>query len=44
MLMHLFKFARRYHLRHDDNEPVAMEALINLRTRGPLYMRLEPRN
>lgn len=44
MLVHLFKFARRYHLRHDNNEPVAMEALINLRTRGPLYMRLEPRN
>jgi cytochrome P450 len=44
MLVHLFKFTRRYHLRHDDNEPVAMEALINLRTRRPLFMRLEPRN
>lgn len=44
MLVHLFKATRRYHLRHDDNEPVAMEALINLRTRQPLFMRLEPRS
>ena len=42
-LIHLSKVARRYRLRRIDNEPVEFEALINLRTRKPIFMRLERR-
>ena len=44
MLMHLYKMARRYRLVFlPDNEPLELEAQINLRTRNPLFMRLERR-
>ena len=43
MLMHLYKVARRYRLRRVSDEPIEIEAQINLRTRKPLYMRLERR-
>ncbi len=43
MLMHLYKVARRYRLIYESAAPVALEAQINLRTRHPLYMRLERR-
>jgi cytochrome P450 len=43
MLMHLYKVARRYRLVFQPDEPVELEAMINLRTRRPLMMRLEPR-
>jgi enediyne biosynthesis protein E7 len=43
MLMHLYKVARRYRLRYASEEPIELEAQINLRTRKPLYMRLERR-
>jgi cytochrome P450 len=43
MLMHLYKVARRYRLTYVADRPVELEALINLRTRNPLFMRLERR-
>lgn len=43
MLMHLYKVARRYRLTFVADRPVELEAQINLRTRHPLYMRLERR-
>jgi cytochrome P450 len=43
MLVHLYKVARRYRLVRDGEEPVELEAQINLRTRKPLFMRLERR-
>jgi enediyne biosynthesis protein E7 len=43
MLVHLYKVARRYRLRHVPDEPLELEAQINLRTRYPLHMRLEAR-
>ncbi len=43
MLVHLYKVARRYRLARASSGPVALEAQINLRTRNPLYMRLETR-
>lgn len=43
MLMHLYKIARRYRLAYVPDRPLELEAQINLRTRYPLYMRLEPR-
>ncbi len=43
MLVHLYKLARRYRLARDSDEPIALEAQINLRTRKPLFMRLERR-
>jgi cytochrome P450 len=43
MLMHLYKVARRYRLTYLSAEPVELEAQINLRTKKPLYMRLERR-
>jgi cytochrome P450 len=43
MLMHLYKVARHYRLTYLPTEPVQLEALINLRTKNPLYMRLERR-
>ncbi len=43
MLVHLYKVARRFRLRLASDEPIELEAQINLRTRKPLYMRLECR-
>jgi cytochrome P450 len=43
MLVHLYKVARRYRLSRATQDPIALEAQINLRTRNPLYMRLERR-
>jgi cytochrome P450 len=43
MLMHLYKVARHYRLALASDEPVTLDAQINLRTRKPLVMRLEPR-
>jgi enediyne biosynthesis protein E7 len=43
MLVHLYKVARRYRLTRASSEPITLEAQINLRTRNPLYMRLETR-
>jgi cytochrome P450 len=43
MLMHLYKVARHYRLSYPSQEPIELEAQINLRTRKPLYMRLERR-
>ena len=43
MLMHLYKVARHYRLTYLPAEPVELEAQINLRTKNPLYMRLERR-
>ena len=43
MLMHLYKVARHYRLTLASDEPIELEAHINLRTRKPLVMRLERR-
>jgi len=43
MLMHLYKVARRYRLTRATDEAIELEAQINLRTRKPLYMKLERR-
>jgi cytochrome P450 len=43
MLMHLYKVARHYRLTLTSDEPIELEAQINLRTRKPLVMRLERR-
>jgi enediyne biosynthesis protein E7 len=43
MLMHLYKVARRYRLIHVPDKPIELEAQINLRTKHPLFMRLERR-
>jgi len=43
MLMHLYKVARHYRLVRASDEPIELEAQINLRTRKPLIMRLERR-
>lgn len=43
MLMHLYKVGRRYRLVRADNEPIELEAQVNLRTRKPLFMKLEQR-
>jgi len=43
MAMHLYKVARRYRLTYVPDGPLELEAAINLRTRRPLYMRLERR-
>ncbi len=43
MLMHLYKVARRYRLIHVPDRPLELEAQINLRTKYPLFMRLERR-
>ncbi len=43
MLVHLYKVGRRFRLVLDTEAPVELEALVNLRTRQPLLMRLEPR-
>ncbi len=43
MLMHLYLVARHYRLAYVPDKPLELEAQINLRTRHPLYMRLERR-
>ncbi len=43
MLMHLYKVARRYRLTYASDKPIELEAQINLRTRHPLFMKLERR-
>ena len=43
MLMHVQRVARRLRLVHVPGPPLALEALINLRTRHPVIMRLERR-
>jgi enediyne biosynthesis protein E7 len=43
MLAHVYKVARRYRLVYVPDKPLELEAQINLRTRHPLYMRLERR-
>jgi cytochrome P450 len=43
MLMHLYKVARHYRLSYVPDQPLELEAQINLRTRYPLHMRLERR-
>src|SRR3569832_543444 len=44
MLMHLYKMARRCRLVYlPGDKPLELEAQINLRTRNPLFMRLERR-
>jgi enediyne biosynthesis protein E7 len=44
MLMHLYTMARRFRLVYlPDDKPLQLEAQINLRTRNPLFMRLERR-
>jgi cytochrome P450 len=42
-LLHLSKTCRKYRLRHVGDTPAEFEALINLRTRKPIFMRLEKR-
>ena len=41
--MHLYKVARRYRLLYTPDRPLELEAQINLRTKYPLFMRLERR-
>jgi enediyne biosynthesis protein E7 len=43
MLVHLYKVARRHRLVYVPDQPLELEAQINLRTRHPLRMRLERR-
>ncbi len=43
MLMHLHRIARHFRLIHVPDQPIELEAQINLRTRHPLRMRLERR-
>jgi cytochrome P450 len=43
MLIHLSKVGRRYRLRFEHEGPIEYEAQVNLRTRHPLFMTLEPR-
>lgn len=43
MLVHLYKVSRLFRLELEPTGPVELEAQINLRTRKPLYMRLERR-
>ena len=43
MLVHLYKLARHYRLSYVPEQPLELEAQINLRTRYPLRMRLERR-
>lgn len=43
MSMHLYRVARRFRLTHPPAPPMELEALINLRTRRPIFMQLQPR-
>ena len=43
MLVHMQRVGRAFRLVHVPREPFALEAQINLRTRHPVYMRLERR-
>jgi cytochrome P450 len=44
MLAHLNRFTRRFLLRRVDDQPVRLEAAINLRSTEPFIMRLERRH
>jgi cytochrome P450 len=43
MCVHLYKLVRRFRLLYEPGRPMPLEALINLRTREPLLMRLQRR-
>lgn len=43
MLQHVYKVARRYRIAYVPDKPIELEAQINLRSRHPLHVRLEPR-
>jgi cytochrome P450 len=43
MSMLIYRVARRFRLTHPPAPPMELEAQINLRTRRPIYMQLEPR-
>ncbi len=43
MSMHLYRVARCFRLTHAPAPPMQLEALINLRTRHPIWMQLERR-
>ncbi|HEY6452203.1 MAG TPA: cytochrome P450 [Steroidobacteraceae bacterium] len=43
MSIHLYRVARRFRLTHAPAPPMQLEALINLRTKHPVWMRLERR-
>ena len=43
ILVHVYKVARHYRFTYVPEKPIELEAGINLRTRHPLRMRLEPR-
>ncbi len=43
MLVHLFRVARRFRLVYLPDKPLELEAQINLRSRHPVFMRLEIR-
>jgi len=43
MTVHLHRVARRYRLLYEPGQPMPLEALINLRSRGPLMMQLQRR-
>ncbi|MBV9345846.1 MAG: cytochrome P450 [Gammaproteobacteria bacterium] len=43
MYVHLYKVVRHFRLRYVPERPLELEAQINLRTRHPLFMRLERR-
>jgi cytochrome P450 len=43
MSVHLFRAARQFRLLHAPSPPMELEAQINLRSRQPIYMRLERR-
>jgi cytochrome P450 len=43
MLVHVSKVARHFRLVYEPRDAIEFEALINLRTRRPIFMRLEPR-
>lgn len=43
MLFHLRKVVPHYRLIHVPDKPIELEAQINLRTRRPVMMRIEPR-
>ena len=43
MSVHLYRVARRFRLTHAQAAPMQLEALINLRTKHPIWMHLERR-
>ena len=43
MSIHIYRTARRFRLTHAPAPPMELEAQINLRSRRPIYMHLQPR-